>query len=265
MAKLTQLEAAQRKALGGDIGEAEQALAVLVDKGTARAAAALAEIAAYRGRWDDVLGHVETSVAVLDQFETFDVQIDQVTLCALAARKTESWDRAAKIAEIGRRSLGKKGDADLLKVLASLAAFAASRGSEDFRLPQGAQLGGAVRFAEAVAKIEGSKKKFSDSQARADHMIALARVYEYHEGAVQVFENDNTLPGIFDNVVFLAAALAKAARPDEAWAAIRGGIGDWWPVEETQIAPVVLLTDASLAPIMTADRCAEILDTPRGS
>ncbi|MDF3216883.1 hypothetical protein EN962_13030 [Mesorhizobium sp. M7A.F.Ca.CA.001.09.2.1] len=265
MAKLTQLEAAQKKALGGDIEEAEQAFADLVKKGTARAAAALAEISAYRGQWHEVLGHVETSVAALDQFETFDVQIDQITLCSLAARQTESWDRAAKTAEIGRRSLGKKGDPDLLKILARLAAFAASHGSEDFRLPQGVQLGGAVRFAEAVVKVEGSKKKFSDPQTRADHMIGLARVYEYHEGAVQMFEKDNTLPGIFDNVVFLAAALAKAGRSDDAWAVIRGGISDWWPVEETQIAPVVLLTDASLAPIMTAVRCAEILDTPRGS
>ncbi|RUY53343.1 hypothetical protein EN965_35485, partial [Mesorhizobium sp. M7A.F.Ca.CA.001.05.1.1] len=92
MAKLTQLEAAQKKALGGDIEEAEQAFADLVKKGTARAAAALAEISAYRGQWHEVLGHVETSVAALDQFETFDVQIDQITLCSLAARQTESWD-----------------------------------------------------------------------------------------------------------------------------------------------------------------------------
>src|SRR5438034_265212 len=115
MAKLTQLGAAQRKALSGDIEEAEQAFAALVDTGMARAAAALAEIAAYRNRWDDVLGHVEKSVAVLDQFETFDVQIDQISLCALAARQTESWDRAKTTAEIGRRCLGKNGDPDLLK------------------------------------------------------------------------------------------------------------------------------------------------------
>ena len=39
---------------------------------------------------------------------------------------------------------------------------------------------------------------------------------------------------------------------------------DWYPMDPAQVAPAQLLTDPWLRLVMTAERCAQVLATPRG-
>jgi hypothetical protein len=123
---------------------------------------------------------------------------------------------------------------------------------------------GRSRFEESIESLRKKPKKFPNDEARSDHLFGLARVFDYPDGAVRLYEQEKSLPGIFDNAVFAASALAKVKRQREAWLLIRERLDRWWPVEASQIAPVVLLTDAALAPLMTVKRCMEVLRTPRG-
>src|SRR5690606_1530713 len=107
---------------------AEAEFAALTDAGMPRAAAALAEIAAFRGRWASVLDNVGKALGALKDIETFNVQADLVALAARAARETANWDELARIAELGRGKLGKGGDPDLSRMLAGLADLAAGKG-----------------------------------------------------------------------------------------------------------------------------------------
>lgn len=44
---------------------------------------------------------------------------------------------------------------------------------------------------------------------------------------------------------------------------ISARVADWYPVSVSQIAPVVLVTDPALVSVVSAERCAEVLRTPR--
>jgi hypothetical protein len=97
-----------------------------------------------------------------------------------------------------------------------------------------------------------------------DHLFGLAMVYGYHPGAVAIYDQFNDVPSIFEALTFLASALARAARPDEAWRVIHKNLHQWFPVEDSQIAPVALVTDLGLRGVMDADKCGKVLRTPRG-
>ena len=63
----------------------------------------------------------------------------------------------------------------------------------------------------------------------------------------------------------MARAHARRGDADAAWAAIAQRLGQWSPVDVAQVAPVILLVDRWLGPIMTPARCAQVLATPRGA
>ena len=68
----------------------------------------------------------------------------------------------------------------------------------------------------------------------------------------------------FDTTAFVAMSLARAGRAKDAWKAIEKAVNVWWPVDVLQVAPAALLTDEDLRPLMTAERCAQVLRSPRG-
>lgn len=268
MAKLNPGEQAQRLALQGDIEAALVELEALRRKGDVGASASLAEIAAYQGRWQDVLRHAETVVASPASLDTFNVYVETLALVARASAELSAWADAQRLAKLALSKLPKKGDDETSADAARcLAAFAKNKGkgpAPGVDEPEDSMDRRKAKFDAAVAKMTATKKKFLTPADRLDHLYGLASVYGFHPGAVLVYDREKVLPDIFDNVAFAASALARGGRGDEAWQAIRAKVGEWWPVERTQIAPVILLADPALAEVMTPARCAEILRTPRG-
>jgi hypothetical protein len=76
---------------------------------------------------------------------------------------------------------------------------------------------------------------------------------------------DPTNPGLgFDQAVSVARVLCKRGDPEQAWTLLEGYLRHWWPVDYAQVAPVELLYDPLLAPLVTPARGEQILRTPRG-
>lgn len=262
-------ELAQRLALRGNIESAAAELRLLREQGITGASASLAEIAAYHQRWEDVFLHSRAILVSPSAVDTLNVYLDLVSLVARAAGETGDWDTAQKLAELARGSLSTE-DRDRTKVeaIVRLAQFVDLRSSNTaFTLSDPDELieRRKARFEEAMEKLAANKsKRFKTPLERLEHVFGLARVYSYGQGAVDIFDREKALPNIFDNVAFTAAALVRCGRPEDAWSAIKARVHLWWPVEVTQIAPVVLLADGALGHSMTPQRCEWILRCPRG-
>ncbi|MEU1075164.1 MULTISPECIES: SMI1/KNR4 family protein [unclassified Streptomyces] len=70
--------------------------------------------------------------------------------------------------------------------------------------------------------------------------------------------------GAFGEAVDAARALARQARPEAAWRALAAAVPSWRPVATDHIAPVGLLADSVLRPVITPERARALLATPRG-
>ena len=68
----------------------------------------------------------------------------------------------------------------------------------------------------------------------------------------------------FDQALAVARALIRRGEPERSWEIVEERLSAWWPVDNAQVAPVVLLVDQWMSPLMTAERCEQVLSTPRG-
>ncbi|WP_216900321.1 hypothetical protein, partial [Nocardia alni] len=71
-------------------------------------------------------------------------------------------------------------------------------------------------------------------------------------------------PPSFQQALDRARALAAQDRPDEAWAVIEAALPHWHSDNPYRIAPVILLTDPILRPVITPRRARLAVTTPRG-
>ena len=228
MAKLNQKEIAQKNALEGNSAAAEAEFKALVAGGDIGANAALAEFAAYRGRWADVLDFVEPLFGVPTAIYTQNVYQDMVNLTARAGQELRAWPRVRILAKLALSNLSAKTSEARVVSIRELDDFA-QRGGKGSYLPAGApEAERKKRFDDAVAQMVKSKeKRFKKPAERSNHLFALARATEYYAGAVAVFDQEKALPFIFDNVVFAASALTRVNRSDEAWTAVKSTLHLW--------------------------------------
>src|SRR5262245_59786939 len=264
MAKLTQRDNAQRLALKGNVDGAVKALSVLEQSGDVGASASLAEIAAFKGKWKEVLQRVAVVLGTPSALDTLNVYQDMVLLAARAGAELRAWAEVRELTKLALKKLGKE-DADeaLVGSVRDLARFAARNGKGTYGPKGDPEARRKKEFEEALKEYRA--KKFKRPEDRVTHFFGLAMVYEYYPGAVALYDQERDRPYIFDGVAVAASALARDGRADEAWRAIRSKVNLWEPVEVTQIAPVVLVTDEALQELMTPARGMEILRTPRGS
>lgn len=269
MAKLTRQEQAQALALRGDTDAAVAALQDLKRGGGDAASASLAVIAAFRYQWSDVLSHAEVIFGAPSCIDTLNVYTDMVQLTARAAASLGNWSDVQDFAKTALKKLkgieDNEAHAEAVRRLARLAARKGEGARFTLEDADATLAKRQARFDAALVKLaKEPKKRFKTSADRLDHLFGLACVLDYHGGAVQVFDEERALPNIFDNVAFAASALARVGRTDEAWNAVHTKLPSWWPVEATQIAPVVLLADWALSEVMTPERCELVLRCPRG-
>lgn len=273
MARLTQIQIAQKYALQGDIESSMRELLSIKERGDIAVNASLAEIYAFKRQWADVLQCGQLVVKAPLSVRTLNVYSDMIHLIALSGLQTGDWEGIQRCADIALTKLAEKqllpGYVDSVT---DLVEFATSNGqalyvwgsrgvhhdkSEEERIEG---------FEAALDKLSKSgKKRFKTSEKRRDHIFSLARMYGYYSGAVDLYDREGLPELLFDSVVFIASGLARCGREEEAWQAIRSKLHLWWPVEETQVVPVVLLIDEALRVLMTPERCEEVLRTPKGA
>jgi hypothetical protein len=125
---------------------------------------------------------------------------------------------------------------------------------------------GDAKFDAAVAEAEaGEKKRWNNALERRRYLSSLAATYAARRGAIWVHDEEGIADLIhYPSIVFAASSLARAGRADDAWRVVENTLARWWPVDVAQVVPVELLIDEGLRPLMTPERCAWVLRTPRG-
>jgi hypothetical protein len=258
-------------------GEVEAAVALLeanLAGGDRGAAASLAEVAAFRGRWDEAVSHAEAFLQ--DPLSAGTNLIDDVlNLLAVAGFETGDWGKLhARVAAIDARAKRTRGlgvDRARLDQLVELtrsggASYYVWDWGNETELDEDAR---AAQFDEGVVSLTQGKKKmrFKTDAERRRHFFAYANALRSHWSAVRLFDAegiDDDAIG-FDHIAFTASGLARAGRPDEAWQLLERKIHLWWPIHYATVAPVELLADEALRPLMTLERRELVLRTPKGS
>ncbi|MFC8076797.1 SMI1/KNR4 family protein [Streptomyces sp. NPDC057307] len=72
-------------------------------------------------------------------------------------------------------------------------------------------------------------------------------------------------PGPFGEAVVAARERARWGDTDGAWHTVEAALADWEPYEDDHVAPIGLLADPVLGPIVTPERGRRVLSTPRGA
>ncbi len=279
MAKLNPKQLAQQTALQGDVEGAVQQLSTLFEAGDPAAAASLAQIEAFRGQWSEMLRHAFAFMRMPSAAHFSNVVTETVNLMALAAIETNRWaDVHAEAVAIrehlrGDKQLREYAEGDDPYGLDQLIDFAKSKGKSAYVWDWGnfSELDENERTAKVdgviADKLAQSKKKklFDDDADRRQHFFALASRYGAHRTAVRLFDEEGVEDLItFDPIAFAASALARAGRAEDAWRVTERAVRIWWPVDVAQVAPVALLTDEGLRPLLTPERREWVLRTPRG-
>lgn len=262
------LAAARARALGGDAEAAISALRPLAET-DAGAAASLAELRAFTGDWAGVADAAARLIASPGSVYASNVFDDMVRLVAIAGHHGVPWSRIDAIAAGGLAGLAAEPRPHVQRrlgtILEELRAYAARAGAPPHERIAVFGVTPSVPSREqceaAVAAAEKKPKKTPEEQAR--HLIALA---VSHRQADEIVRRVRAAPkaGSFAMVREAAGLLAADGEADAAWALIASRLGDWWPVDVAQVAPVELLTDPLVRELVTKDRAAAVLATPRG-
>jgi len=259
------LAAACALARAGKTDEAIAALSPLADEGSVPAAYALLELRAFRGKWDDVLALARRVVADPDALRTSNTVDDTVRLIGAAGRASRRWAEVEAVAEVGLQAARRDGDQVRETVFGNLVKYARREGAAPHEL---VMLFGdndqpprtRAQYDVAVEKSRQNKRKPDDL---ARHQFALAVVYQQPDEIVRLFDANEKLMS-FANAVDAARVLVDRHQPDRAFTILAERLGQWFPVEQVQVAPVVLLVDERLGTLMNPKRCAAVLSTPRG-
>lgn len=277
---LKTLKKAHKFALQGDI---ESALPILLkdfEIGEAPAAAALAQIAAFQGRWQDVITYAELALRKHSELATLNIYNESTNLLALAGLYTGEWEKIESLVEPLLEQAIKEADPDSdynpqKHMTNELLKFIKSRGQADYAwtlcdYEKDSLEERISKFKNAVKTLPQRKADvFENNDERIQEIYALAKVYCYHQGAVDFYDqeglqSDKESAIDFDQILFIASGLCRVKRTEEAWKLIHSYVYTFWPVDYAQMQPVELFFDPHLRPLLTPDRCEEILRTPKG-
>jgi len=233
-------------------GNTDVALAALrgyADLGSAAAAAAAAEILAFRGEWEEAATRATELLAQPDAVYSANIFEG---CAAIVRRAAEVLDRPRLVQAAAERvptKLASVRDAVLLRDW--------FRVREETREPRPEALAEALALAPTLRRFKGKPASELDR-----HCFSLAVAFDVDEQIVRRWDVRNEALG-FEQAIEAARAFARRGEPERAWDAVASRT--WWPIENTQVAPVELVTDYLLHPVMTAGRCEKILARPRGA
>jgi hypothetical protein len=120
-------------------------------------------------------------------------------------------------------------------------------------------------FADAVKNVDSVRPDLKrNPQANTEYLFSLAKGVLDDE-ALKLYEaHGKSFSMAWQAAEYVAPIYSRRGNPDAAWAVIEANLKHWWPVDQAQVAPLVLLTNEHLETLMTPERCQLVLSTPRG-
>lgn len=252
----TALENATQAAEAARRGHTElamEALTGLADAGDLAAAAALAQLLAFRGLWAAFVPRAEAFFARPSAVPGGNIFSDLTRLFRRAARELDRPEIIERAAAGMPDSHRRMAEATLLK---------------DFVPPPSGTIREATpeeraAFEKAATAAAADERFAGNADGLRAHLFALAR-NNHIETEIHRLWSELGEGRTFEQALVVARWLAFRERRDEAWRVIEPMVPRWWPVLSAQLAPVELLYDPLLSTVMTAERCALVLATPRG-
>jgi hypothetical protein len=238
-------------------GGAIEALAAFADGGDISAAHSLAELHAYREEWNDLFSRLAQFFPRSNAMRSGNVTADAVCLLWLAAQRTNRWDEAERTVDTIPEAV--LSDGWYGRLARELRALAKANGA-----------GEALVF--VPAKTDSVNKRVADWMTTTENARAEGNFDRIFRSAVNYQLVDQALEAYprvkkdiaFDDAVFVAAALARRGSAEAAWVVLERNIPmSYWRVDSAQVAPVRLVYDPAIRPLMTNQRRAWVLTTPR--
>jgi hypothetical protein len=252
-------------AVSGSIDAVIPALEAFAAKGAGSAWAALAQIRGYRGDWNGVLEAAAHLLADPNDVYAGNVTSDATWLLLRAAHETGRWEVAD--AAIKNQKPLRAGFSDPIGDHIRKQAKAHGKLADPpFGLPDDdlapTEAERKAQYEEALAGFDADKKKRDRPGAREKAMYNYARAYGLPAIAMQMWpkvESDR----LWDDAVVAARLFIKAGHADQASQILARMIRRFWPVDRAQVAPVEPLVDEVLRPLMTPERLATLLASPK--
>jgi hypothetical protein len=286
---LTRARTAARR---GEADAAIGALRELAAAGETAACPSLAELLAFKGEWREVVPIAARLIAKPSAAYAGNVFDDMIRLLGRAGHETGAWggiERAAQdaAAQVKATIAVEHLRVRYLTILERLRAYARGRGSipvlkrlayqargvhaPDDELIMLWKRGEEPPLAERKRQLDDATANVlqlrpdlaRDAVARHAHLFALAQTFDCPTDALERYRAHR--PDMsFEAAVYVGRHLAAQGGGDEAWALIAEKLPLWMAADPAQVAPVVLVVDPELQRLMTPERCAEALRTPRG-
>jgi hypothetical protein len=268
--KKSKVSLARQAALQGEVDTAVPLLRECAREGDDSACASLAELLAFLGHWDEVVPNAARLIANPFAVYAGNVFTDMVGLLGRAGHDTGAWQALVATATEARRRIGERLDSNdlnfpevkvqaerarLFAILDRLADYARGRGAPPHELVRIFAPPAAPDEAAYRGALEHNKGK---PPAR---LLSLAIAYAIDAEAIRLFPL--VADATFEDAVFVGKALVRRGEADQAWEVVAGKLSSWSPVDEAQVAPVVLLTDELLRQITGPERAKFVVRTPR--
>ena len=274
---------AQAAARSGQTEVARESLESFAAKGDDSAAASLAELYAFLGRWEQVIPNAGRLIANPTAVYAGNVFNDMIELLGCAGRRLGQWKHVVEVVVAALKvndsrdcpGQGEWGRARHDKILRNLLQYSERQGEPPhellaiFGVPYCmAAMSAQERenwYRNAVRAVDSVRPDLKRSpHAKAEYFFSLAMGLLEDEALGLYEAHGATFVMAWQAAEYVAGIHVRRGHPETAWATLKPNLSKWWPVDNAQVAPVSLLTNENLSRIMAPDRCQLVLSTARG-
>lgn len=256
----------------GDL-ESVSVMERIASAGNGGAAASLAQIRAFEGRWSEA---VDLSIQALrtndfEQLSTANIRTDLIDVLGRAMLESNRFSDVISFCKESLRQCETAGEAAPL--FKGLLAYAGRNGAPPhyfWSAKDWVKFEGEQAYLDALEAhlVHWPKVRKNPEQLRAKELL-YAVSCGHQDKAIELWEeNGTTIQGLlFDaSLLMIAKAYINKGKPDTAWEVLSKHLDYWLPVDGCQVLPVALIADYQLRTLMTPERCDFLLKadkTPR--
>lgn len=246
---------AQTAALAARQGKLDQAVPILeelANHGDAAASASLAEILAFQLRWAEMVPHAQALLANPHAVRAGNVFTSMTRLLRRAASELGQMEIIEQSSKLVPPDWTPMKNATLLK---------------DVCPPSEYLEGGDAAAYETAAEIAETNTRFKDRpKERGIYLLSIASNMRQGDEVLRHWDTVKDFRDVglsFEHLLSVLRWKLHKGLDQDAWETLVHYLHLWIPVDAQQVAPVTLLVDHNFRQFATAERCAQILTTPK--
>lgn len=265
-----QLKKARLSFCRGD-RDAVQVIERIAAEGDGGAAASLAQIRAFEGRWSEAVDLAIQALRTNDpeQLSTANIRTDLIDVLGRAALESHRFPDVIAFCEeaIKECEAQGKGPVPLYK---GLLAYAGRNGAPPhycWSVKDWSEFAGEdVYESQLEANLKHWPKVRTIPNQLHEKQLWHAVACGHQDKAIELWEqHGTTIHGLlFDaSLLMIAKAYINRGNPDTAWEVLSKHLDYWLPMDGCQMLPVALIADYQLRTLMTPERCEFLLNADK--